>query len=335
MINLKDSYLGKRVLITGGGGFIGSNLAIKLMELGADVSIMDSKFPQSGYKLFNLSAIYDKIYFDASDIRDKTSVVKNIKEKDIIFNLAAQVGDGPSEKNPQLDYEINILGHKNVLEACRDFNPSVRVFFPGSRTQYGKIEGDPLISEDHSMNPITPYAKNKVLGEKMYQEFYNSHGLETVMFRIANPYGPRAPINNPGYCITNWFIAKAMKDEEIPIYGDGNQLRDYIFIDDLVDAMVLIGVHKNAVGQIFNVGSGKGIMFKDMAQKIIDVSKSKLSKLKFIEWPQNAKDRETGDFIANISKIQSFTGWSPTHSLKEGLEKTFDFYRKNSDKYLL
>ena len=333
MHNLKELYNNKEILITGGGGFIGSNLAIKLEKLGAKISIMDSRLDSYGYNEYNLKPIKGACFFDFSDIRDKNAVERNIRGKDIIFNLAAQVGEESSQKNPELDYEINILGHQNVIHACIKNNKKARLVFPGSKTQYGKT-GNSSISENHKMNPVTPYAINKKLGENMYQDAYKTHGLETVMFRIANPFGPRAAINNPGYCIVNWFVGKAINCDPLPIYGEGLQIRDYIFIDDLIHAMAIAGVSENSKGQIYNLGSGVGTPFKDMAQSIINIADNGRSELNFINWPTDAKNRETGNFTANISKIQKDLGWIPTWSLEDGLKKTIDYYRENIEEYL-
>lgn len=331
-MSLKSEYFGKKILITGGGGFIGSNLAIKLTEFGADVSIMDSKLKPYGFNLFNLQPIIDEIKIDYSDIRDKSAVKKNILGKDIIFNLAAQVGEKISEEKPHLDWDINVVGHKNVLEACKKHNNKARILFSGSRLQYGKINGVEIVPESHPMNPLSNYAKNKVIGEKMYLDFFKENNLETVMFRIANPFGPRALISNPGYCIVNWFIGRALKQENLPIYGDGTQGRDYIFIDDLTEVMAIAGVHKNSPGQIYNVGSGKKSLFKDMAQKIVELSENG-AHLNFIDWPEDAKRRETGDFVADISKIKKDLGWNTQHSLEEGLKKTIEYYKENIKHY--
>ncbi len=331
-MDLNSEYKNKKVLITGGGGFIGSNLAIKLVNLGAEVSIMDSKLKPYGYNSFNLEPIQNKIQIDYSDIRDKSAVERNIVGKDIVFSLAAQVGEKISEENPYLDWEINILGHSNILQACELNNKGARILFSGSRLQYGRTNGVDIISESHPMNPLTNYARNKVIGEKMYKEFSNK-GLETVMFRITNPFGPRALISNPGYCVVNWFIYRALNKKELPIYGNGLQSRDYIFIDDLTEAMAIAGVHKEAPGNIYNVGSGERSSFREMAQKIVELSGNNETKLNFIEWPQDAKNRETGGFVADISKIKKDLGWRPVYTLKDGLKKTIEFYRENIDHY--
>ncbi len=332
-MDLTNEYLNKKVLITGGGGFIGSNLAIKLVELGAEVSVMDSKLKPYGFNLFNLDPVLDKINIDYSDIRDRNAVERNIAGQDIIFNLAAQVGEKVGEENPFLDWDINVRGHMEVLNACKNKNKEARIIFPGSRLQYGKTNGAEIISESHPMNPLTNYARNKVVGEEMYQKL-NKEGLETVTFRIANPFGPRASINNPGYCIVNWFIGRALDGKDLPIYGEGSQARDYIFIEDLTDAMAIAGVHKNSPGNTYNLGSGQKTLFKDMAEKIVALSENNYSKINFVEWPKDAKERETGNFVADISKIERELGWKPKYSLEEGLKRTIEFYRENKNNYI-
>ncbi len=329
-----NKYLNKKVLITGGGGFIGSNLATKLVELGANVKIMDSQLKGHGFNNFNLAHLRGRIEIDFADIRDREAVERNIAGQEIIFNLAAQVGEKNSLDNPGLDKEINVGGHCNVLDAVFKINPSARIVFTGSRLQYGKINGLMPVAEDRPLNPLTPYAKNKTLGEQIYMNMHKQRSMQTTAVRIANPYGPRASITNPGYCITNWFVGRALAGSDLSIYGDGNQLRDYLYIDDLVDALLLVGIEKKAVGQVFNVGSGIGTPFSEMAQKIVELTKETNSRVKFVEWPVDAKDRETGDFVADISKIRDFLNWSPRYSLGEGLKKTIDFYKLNGQEYL-
>jgi len=328
-----NKYLNKKVLITGGGGFIGSNLATKLVGLGAKVRIMDSQLKGHGFNRFNLAHLQDKIELDFADIRNVESVERNITGQEIIFNLAAQVGEKNSLIDPALDKAINIGGHCNVLETVLRYNPSARIIFTGSRLQYGKIECNLPVSEDEPLNPITPYAKNKAEGERIYLAMHKEKGLQTTAVRITNPYGPGASISNPGYCITNWFIGKAIEGSNLPIYGKGDQLRDYLYIDDLVDALLLVGIDKQAVGQIFNIGSGIGTPFNYMAEKIVELTEGTKSKIKFVDWPEDAKDRETGDFVANITRIRQCLGWSPKYSLEEGLRKTIDFYKLNKQHY--
>jgi UDP-glucose 4-epimerase len=330
-MDLGDQYKDKNVLITGGGGFIGSNLAIRLVELGANVSIM-TRLRHGGYNPFNLYPITDRIRIDFSDIRNKVAVERNVADQEIIFNLAAQVGERLSEINPQIDMDINIGGHKNILDACARLNPGVKILFSGSRLQYGKTDGQECVSETHPMVPISNYAKNKMIGEKMHQDFFEKGLLKTISFRIANPFGPRASISNPGYCIVNWFIGRALNNQPITIYGDGSQLRDYLFIDDLTEAMLIAGIKNESIGKTYNVGSGNGSVFRDMAQQIVNITGTKI-KLEFMDWPTDAKNRETGGFVFDIGKIKHELGWAPRVSLEDGLRRTIEYYRKNITHY--
>jgi UDP-glucose 4-epimerase len=333
MVDLQKEYLGKKVLIIGGLGFIGSNLAEKLVQLGAKVSIMDPKLPLYGGNLFNIAHFRDKINLDYGDVRDCDAIRRNILGQDIIFNLAAQIDHNYSMQDPSLDIDLNCKGHINVLEECRKNNPNCRIIFPGSRMQYGKISDKDLpVNENHPLNPLSVYAVNKTTGELYYKAYHNHHKMDTVVLRISNPFGPKAQIKHSGYCIVNWFIRQALEGKEISIFGDGSQLRDYIFIDDLVEAMLIIGVHPNARGKVYNLGSGKGIKFKDMVNGVVELTNS--GSIKTIPWPENYENVETGNYYSDISKIHFDTSWLPKTSFEEGLKKTIEFYKQNLEKYI-
>jgi len=268
-MDFKKEYASKKVLITGGLGFIGSNLAIKLVESGAKVNIMDAKLKRYGSNDFNVQQIKKDIQIDFSDIRDKKAVLKNVRDKDIIFSLAAQTDYNYSLKKPILDIDINCKGHLNILEAVRTANPNCRIIFPGSRMQYGKIEKKDLpVKEEHPLNPLSVYAINKVAGENYYRAYNKHHGLDTLVFRITNPYGPKAQVKHPGYCIVNWFVRQALEGKDLTVFGKGEQLRDYLFVDDLINAFLISGVHLNPKTKVYNVGSGNGTKFIDMVNVI-------------------------------------------------------------------
>jgi nucleoside-diphosphate-sugar epimerase len=332
MQDLRDAYHGKKVLVTGGLGFIGSNLSIELVGLGADVTIMDSGLKPYGANDFNVSQIRDRVTIDSSDIRDRASVERNVAGKDIIFNLAAQVGERTGLENPHLDVDINCNGHLNVLEACKVGNKNARVLFPGSRFQYGKIVGKLPVDEDRPMEPCGIYSINKMAGEKYYMTYFRNFGLDTVALRITNPFGPRAQVKHPSYCIVNWFVRQALEGKEITLFGDGNQMRDYIYVADLVNGMLLAGVHPDARGRVYNLGAGTGTKFKDMAQQIIDIVGS--GRLRHVPWPKDYEKIETGDFVADISRIKSELGFEANTSFFSGLEQTVRFYREHLNKYI-
>lgn len=322
---MENIVKGKKVLITGGLGMIGSNIARKLVASGAEVTILDAVISPFGANFFNINDIREKVTVNISDIRDKESIKTLVKDKDIIFNLAGQVSHNDSLKDPFWDADINYMGHLNVLEAVKNENPKARILFSGSRLQFGKITNNP-VAEDHLMRPLTPYAVNKAAAENLYLYYYRSFNIPVVIFRIANPYGPRCQMKHSKYAIINWFLRNAMEDKEITIYGDGTQIRDYIYVDDLADAFIASAVAENAAGKIFNVGSGIGTKFVDMVQQVVQTVGQ--GKVKFLEWPEAYINVETGDYITNIEKIKRIVGWEPRTTLDEGIRLTTDYYSK-------
>lgn len=320
----------KKVLITGGLGMIGSTLANKLVTLGAEVTLLDSLIKPYGANFFNVKDINQLIKINISDIRDKESVKVLVQDKDIIINLAGQVSHNDSLNNPYLDADINYIGHLNVLEAVKNNNPTAKILYSGSRLQFGKIISNP-VAEDHPLNPLTPYAVNKTAAENLYLYYNRVFNIPIVLFRIANPYGPRCQMQHSKYAIINWFIRNAMEDKEITIFGDGSQIRDYIFVDDLAEAFILASVDDNIKSEIFNIGSGTGTSFKDMVQLVVEVVGK--GKIKYQLWPQDYLNVETGDYITNISKITRMLNWVPKTSLKKGIEETVSYYQQFRNYY--
>lgn len=316
---------GKRVMITGGLGMIGSTIAAKLVAAGAEVTIVDSCIEPYGANLFNVREIRDRVTVNISDIRDRESMKVLVRDRDIIFNLAGQVSHNDSINDPYLDADINYIGHLNVLECLRRYNRDAVVLHAGSRLQFGRIERNP-VNEDHPLRPRSPYALNKTAAESTYQFYHEVYGIKTVAFRIANPYGPRSQMKHSKYSIINWFIRQAMEDKAITIFGDGSQVRDYIYVEDLADALILAATVHGCHGQVFNVGSGVGTTFKDMVKDVIASVGS--GSIEFIPWPENYLNVETGHYITNIDRIRSATAWRPRHDLTSGIRKTVEYYRQ-------
>jgi UDP-glucose 4-epimerase len=325
-VNLKDNYVGKKVLITGGLGMIGSNIAVKLVEMGAEVTILDAMLPLYGGNLFNIEEVKEKIAVNIADIRDISALNFLVKEKDVIFNLAAQVSYIDSQTNPLLDLDVNCKGHLLLLESCRNYNPNAKIIFSGSRLEYGEIEGKEKVREDNSLRPKSFYGIHKVVGEFYHLMYHKLHGIRTVAFRIANPYGIRHQMKHSKYGIVNFFIKKAMNGETIEIFGDGKQLRDYIFVEDIVFAMLAAGIAERVDGEVFNLGSGHSISFLEMAQTVVDVVGK--GSIKKVPWPNNYKIIEGGDFDCDISKANDLLKWTPKYALREGVGKTVEFYEK-------
>lgn len=328
--NVNSFFRGKNILITGGLGMIGSSVAHKAVAMGANVTIVDAVKEPYGANYFNVDSIKDQITITIADIRDKEAMKKAVKGKDVVFNFAAQVSHNDSISDPFLDADINYIGHLNVLECIRAVAPDAIVVNSGSRLQYGPILYNP-VDELHPLDPKTPYAFNKVVAENMYKYYHNIHNIRCVLFRIANPYGIRCQMKHAKYSIINFFIGQAMKGNTITIFGDGEQKRDYIFNEDMTDAFLIAAATPSSYGQVFNLGSGIGTKFSEMAKIIVETVGS--GSVEFVEWPENYLNVETGDYIADIKKITSSIEWTPSTSLQKGIQKTIEYYQQYYQHY--
>lgn len=330
MTNLPNLQ-GLKVLITGGAGFIGSNLAIKCLDLGAEVTILDNFMPDTGSNLANLKEINEKITLITGDIRNEEDVEKAVKDKDIIFNLAGQVSHILSMEDPFLDIDINCKGHIILLEACRKLNPKVKIVYTGTRTQTGQVT-TPTINEENQDNPLDIYGAGSLASELYHLIYHKVHGLKTTSLRLTNIYGPRAQIKNPKYGAVNFFIGKAVFNQEINIFEPGTQKRDILFVDDVVSALILAAIKKESEGQVFVLGSGIGIPLIDIAHEIVRVAKN--GSVKLVPFPPERKSIEVGDVVLDCKKIRNLLGWQPNTSISEGLQKSIDFYNLNKNDYL-
>jgi UDP-glucose 4-epimerase len=327
---MQNTFKGKKILITGGLGFIGSNLTIRLAELGADVLVVDNMLPRQGGNMFNIEPVKDKIKINISDIRNPVSMNHLVKGQDYIFHLAGQVNHVDSVKNPLQDLSINVEGTLVIMESLRQNNPEAKVIFTGTRGEYGASLNLP-VAESHSINPIGIYAITNFAAERIVLTYHNLHKIKSVCLRITNTYGPRHQMMHDEYGVFNWFIRKAMDDETIPIFGSGKILRDYLFIDDLIDSLLLIAQCEKSYGEVFNIGSGVPLNFYDLAKIVIKTAGS--GKSDFTEFTKERKALEPGDYYADISKITKLIDWKPKVSLEDGIKKTLAYYKKNKKYY--
>lgn len=323
-------FKNKNILVTGGLGFVGSNLSIKLAELGANVLIVDNMLPRQGGNMFNIEPVKNKVRINISDIRNATSMNHLVKGMDYIFHLAGQVNHVDSVKNPLNDLSINVEGTLIIMEALRVNNPTAKVIYTGTRGEYGASLKLP-VEESHAINPIGIYAITNFAAERIVLTYHNLHKIKSLCLRITNTYGPRHQMIHDEYGVFNWFIRKAMDDETIPVFGDGRILRDYLFIDDLVESMIKIALIDSAYGEVYNVGSGVPISFIDLAKKIVAITGT--GKIDYAEFTSERKALEPGDYFADISKIKKTIEWSPKTGLDEGIEKTIKYYRKFKQMY--
>lgn len=325
-----EVFKAKRVLVTGGLGFIGSNLTIRLVELGARVTIVDNMMPRLGGNLSNVKQIADHIHINFSDVRDSHSMDYLVKDQEFIFHLAGQVNHVDSIRNPIQDLDINCRGTLVLLESCRKYNRDVKIIFAGTRGEYGSSVKLP-VAEDHPTNPKGIYAVTNLTAEKMILVYHDVHKTPGTCLRITNTYGPRHQMAHDEYGVLNWFIRKALDDEMVPVFGDGRILRDFLYVDDLVDCFLQVATYDPAYGEVFNVGSGIPISFIELAKKIVKITGK--GKVAFTEFTQERKEVEPGDYYTDISKIKRLVGWEPTIGLEDGLRKTVEFYRKNKKEY--
>ena len=325
-----NTYKNKNILITGGLGFIGSSLAIRLAEIGAHVTLADAMITGYGGNLFNIERVSDRVTINYSDITDVNAMNFLVLDKDYIFHCAGQVCHVMSLSNPFPDIEYNIKGTAILMEACKRFNPKAKVIKTGTRGQYGPAAQLP-INENAPTNPLGIYEISNLTAEKIMKVYHDIHGVCSVMLRLTNIYGPRSQMQHSRFGVLNWFIRQAIDGECIKVFGDGKILRDFLYIDDCVEAILMSGISEKAEGEIMNVGWDKPTCFLEAAELIVELSQS--GKWEFAEFSQERKLQEPGDFYSDISKIKKLVGWEPKTSLREGVQKTISYYRTHKNQY--
>ncbi len=327
----RDFYHGRAVMVTGGLGFIGSNLARRLVELGADVLLVDSLIPDYGGNLFNIDGIADRVRVNVADVRQQTTMNHLVRDRDVIFSLAGQVSHIDSMRDPYTDLEINCRSQLTVLEACRNHNPKVKVVFAGTRQVYGRPDSLP-VTESHLVRPTDVNGINKAAGENYHLVYNNVFGVSACSLRLTNVYGPRQLIKHDRQGFIGWFIRLAIEDRSIHIYGDGSQLRDFVYVDDAADAFLRAGASDACNGDVFNVGGDEPICHRDLTALLVKVAGC--GSVEYVEWPASKKAIDIGSFYADSTKFKRVTGWMPTVSLAEGLRRTVEFYRAHFGQYV-
>lgn len=325
-------YENKRVLITGGLGFIGSNLARRLVDLGAGVLLVDSLIPDYGGNLHNISGLENKVRINVADVRDANGMRYLLQEQDFLFNLAGQVSHVDSMRDPMTDLEINCRSQLSILEACRDVNPDVRIVYAGTRQIYGKPVRLPA-NESHPIIPIDVNGVNKAGGEMYHQLYHEVYGLRTTSLRLTNTYGPRQLVKHSRQGFAGWFIRQAVLKEEIQIFGDGRQLRDFNYVDDVVDAFLRTAASREAEGECFNLGASPPTSLLDFVKTLLEVADGG-GGYRIVPFPEERKRIDIGDFYNDYTKIRARLGWEPRVSLRDGLSRSVDFYRRHIEHYL-
>ena len=327
----REFYRGRAVMITGGLGFIGSNLARALADLGAHVLLVDSLIPDYGGNLFNVADIESRLRVNIADIRQQSTMDYLVRGQDVIFNLAGQVSHIDSMRDPYNDLEINCRSQLTVLEACRNHNPGVKVVYAGTRQVYGKPDSLP-VDETHLVRPTDVNGINKAAGENYHIVYNNVFGVRGCSLRLTNVYGPRQLISHDRQGFIGWFIRLAIEDQTIQIYGDGSQLRDFVYVDDAADAFLRAGASDACNGEVFNVGGDEAVSHRDLTTLLVSVAGS--GRVRYVDWPAEKKAIDIGSFYADSTKFKERTGWAPTIPLAEGLRRAVGFYREHFGRYV-
>ena len=322
---------GKKILITGGLGFIGSNLAHKCVSLGAEVSIIDCLDPHSGGALFNIADIRDRITLSTSNLLDFDQLTAIILDKDIVINCAASTSHSFSMREPWLDQDANSKVMINILEALRRFNPSARFIHLGTTTQLGKLQYYPA-DEKHPEFPTDIYSANKSVSEKYALIYANAHNLKTTVLRLSNVFGPRSSINSSEFTFNNYFIGLALQNKTITVFGEGKQKRNIIFVDDAVNAIIITSQADQTIGEVYFVAGDKHYSVAEIAQKTVEKIGS--GTFQSISWPVGRQKVDVGDAIISNAKFKQAVAWQTVDDLKSGLTKTKNFYQYCLDKYI-
>ncbi len=326
-----EGFEGKNVLVTGGLGFIGSTLARTLADLGAYVIAVDSLIPEYGGSLFNLKGYEDRIRINIADVRDEFSMAYLVQRQDYLFNLAGQTSHIDSMQNPYVDLDINCRAQLFILEACRKYNPAIKIVYASTRQIYGKPDFLP-VHEDHILHPTDVNGINKMAGEWYHILYNNVYGIRACALRLTNTYGPRMRIKDARQTFLGIWIRNLIQDKPIEVWGDGLQIRDFNYVDDVVDAMLLAALSDDASGKVYNLGSPERVNLKDLAAIMIRIYGE--GRYRIMPFPKNRKAIDIGDYYADYENIRQALNWNPITGLEDGLAKTLHYYEAEIKHYL-
>jgi UDP-glucose 4-epimerase len=325
-----NPYLNKRVLVTGGLGFIGSNLGRRLVELGAHVILCDSLRPNYGGNLYNVQDFRDQVTINICDVRDRFAIEYLLQGQDYLFNLAGQTSHMDSMTDPQTDLDINAAAQLSIMEACRAVNPGIRVVFASTRQIYGKPDYLP-VDEAHPICPVDVNGINKLAGEWYHLLYSKVYGIHSTVLRLTNTYGPGMRVKDARQTFLGIWIKQLIEGQTIKVFGDGLQLRDFNYVDDCVEAMLISGAKDEAIGKIYNLGSEEVINLKDLASRLIEMVPERTYEI--VPFPPERKVIDIGDYYSDFSLISRELGWTPRINLDTGLRKCITYYRQFSEHY--
>jgi len=329
-LNHLDHFAGKHILITGGLGFIGSNLARPLVAAGAYVTLVDNLIPQYGGNLFNVDGIQDSVLINIADVRDSHSMTYLVQKQDYLFNLAGQTSHMDSMADPHADLEINCRAQLSILEACHKHNPNIKIVFASTRQIYGKPDYLP-VDEAHPVRPVDVNGINKMAGERYHILYNNIYGIRACALRLTNTYGPRMRIKDARQTFLGVWIRRLVEGQTFDVWG-GEQLRDFTYIDDAVSALLVAAARDDANGRVFNLGGFRYLSLKELADLVVKVNGA--GEYAIRSFPADRKQIDIGDYYANFSSIKETLGWEPRVCEEEGLAATLEFYHQHLAKYV-
>jgi len=324
------NYSGKEILITGGLGFIGSNLARRLVSQGANLTLVDSLIPQYGGNTFNIDDIQNKVAVNVCDVRDTFAMAPLIQGKDYLFNLAGQTSHLDSMTDPHTDLDINAAAQLSILEVCRKENPDIKIVFASTRQLYGRPDYLP-VDEKHPIRPVDVNGINKLAGEWYHLLYNNVYGIRACALRLTNTYGPGMRVKDARQTFLGIWIRLLLEGKPIKVFGDGKQLRDFNFVDDCVEALLLAGASDQANGKVYNLGGSEVIGLKDLSKMMVNLGHG--GSFELAPFPSDKKAIDIGDYYSDFSLITKELGWVPKIDLKDGLKRTLNYYSTHFSHY--
>ena len=324
------NYSGKEILITGGLGFIGSNLARRLVSQGANLTLVDSLIPQYGGNTFNIDDIKNKVAVNVCDVRDTFAMEHLIQGKEYLFNLAGQTSHLDSMADPHTDLDINAAAQLSILEVCRKVNPDIKIVFASTRQLYGRPDYLP-VDEKHPNRPVDVNGINKLAGEWYHLLYNNVYGIRACALRLTNTYGPGMRVKDARQTFLGIWIRLLLEGKPIKVFGDGKQLRDFNFVDDCVEALLLAGARDQANGKVYNLGGSEVIGLKDLSKMMVNLGHG--GSFELAPFPSDKKAIDIGDYYSDFSLITKELGWVPKIDLKDGLKRTLNYYSTHFSHY--
>ena len=328
--DLADDFRGKAVLVTGGLGFIGSTLARELVVLGANVVLIDSLIPEYGGSRANIEGLESDVEVHISDVRDEHALKEHVRDRDVIFNLAGQTSHLDSMIDPYTDLEINCRAQLSILEACRHNNPDVKIVFASTRQLYGRPRYLP-VDERHPIAPVDVNGINKAAGEWYHLVYCDVYRIPVAVLRLTNTYGPRMRVRDARQTFLGDWLRRLVRGEELVIWGDGKQRRDFNYVDDAVRAFLLAASRDDANGRTYNLGDSNHVSLHELAELMVRVNGS--GSYRFEPFPADRKVIDVGDYYSDFARIRDSLGWEPRVTLEEGLQRSIRFYREQGDRY--